>query len=148
MQTGIGEPEAPRRRRHVGQAILLAAAVLTLGACDSPSPLTINAGSSLGGVTPVSQAAIYSYTVVVTPVFASPSGCGNGYVTCATTDGCMGTLLRLSSDTGVVDWLRSAGSIYLTPGNWTGQTGTTNGAQFYPESCVWTLALTATSASP
>lgn len=65
-------------------------------------------------------------------------------------DNCSGELFRLQSDTGVTDFLRGSGTIYLSAGNWTGASGLmqpilingTYGQQFAVDSCGWTLTLT------
>jgi hypothetical protein len=101
-----------------------------LAACGSPEPTSIEASASTnGGVIPITQAGTYRYAV--------SDECG------------IGSTLRLTSDTGAVDYLGATGTLYLTAGNWTGVGGfkfplSPNGQPF--EACLnaqnWHLRLT------
>ena len=115
-------------------------AAVVLAACGSATPTAVRgSGTTNGGVIVISQAATYTYTLT--------GGCPD-----STSLGAIG--FRIVSDSGQVDWLRASGTIYLTPGNWTGQDGEQTIADpaanepstFIPNPCYsWVVTLTPTS---
>jgi uncharacterized protein YceK len=101
--------------------VVLTVVTLVLAACGSP--VTLTPGSPTA---PISSAGTYTFTL---------SG----------TNGCLGAGFYLTSDTGSVDNLtnQASGSLYLTAGNWMGESGFKNSAgTFVGDVCDWTLTLT------
>lgn len=119
--------------------VTLALAVWACGSSSATSTVIRGSGTASGGVIVVSQAATYTYTLT--------GGCPD-----STFLGAIG--FRIVSDSGQVDWLRASGTIYLTPGNWTGQDGEQTIADpavnepsvFAPNPCYsWVVTLSPTS---
>lgn len=126
-----------------GAATFIVAAVIA--ACGgSGSGNGISAGSAINnGVIPIANAATYSWTFTSGSCFTGPAGPG----------------FRLISDSGTVDPLVGhSGTVYLSPGNWTGEAGEeTTGTvgytdgfghyhaptppTFQPVACNWSLML-------
>jgi hypothetical protein len=119
--------------------LTLALAVPACGSTSATPTVVRGSGATNGGVIVISQAATYAYTLT--------GGCPD-----ATSLGAIG--FRIVSDGGQVDWLRASGTIYLTPGNWSGQDGEQTIADpainlpstFAPNPCYsWVMTLTPTS---
>jgi hypothetical protein len=104
----------------------------------SATPTVVRgSGTTNNGVIVVSQAGTYAYTLT--------GGCPDW-----TSLGAIG--FRIVSDSGKIDWLSASGTIYLTPGNWSGEDGEqtigsiNEPSIFAPNPCYsWVVTLTPAS---
>jgi hypothetical protein len=127
--------------RTVRRLLIPAAALLTLAACGSEAPATINAGGTInGGVISIAVAGTYSYTLTAgttptdNPDFPFP-GCADAHLLADDP-------LYLVSDSGSRDAIgQRTGAIYLTLGNWHASTFS-DPATEAPYDCPWSLRLT------
>lgn len=151
----MSSPETPREyfaRTWPGYIVLAAAIIALLIFGDvggvrtwfvglfhhEATVITVRSGNPSGEIASINTSGNYTYADAIVPV-------SGGQVNCS------GELFRLQSDTGTTDFLHGSGTIYLSTGNWTGESGYmqpvlvngTYGQQFAVDSCGWTLTLTA-----
>src|SRR5579863_5023196 len=116
---------------------------LLTSAC-SPATLTMSGTSP---TTPVAQSGSYRYSVSTSDLPPSPDECPNISYSCvrAATDCTYGLAIRLSSDSGAIDYVTAeSGRTFLSTGSWTGEDVTVISAtKVAPRSgCAWSLTLT------